>query len=662
MDYTKFYNSRYVPKNLTEYEIAEWYNERLGYVRDGFIYKGSRITGDHYWFLNYVPINLTYTTSGNQVVDEVNFPFYCQTDDWLFKQIEEADQAGKKAILLITGRGFGKTLTILSTGLKEFWFRENFYGIISSSSDALVNPCFSVFKDSIERINKAHPAIAVPLLKSKDDFVRIGETLNVEGEENRRSVEAKGTMEKITYGNHAGKTKGRRIHWQLMEEIGSWDQPGVAPLKRCIGNSEGTWIVQNTPKARVFMIGTGGEVSSTTIKDLYYNPDDYNIFVPTSYEKRKGIFIPCTDKMFYEETGIPDRVKAKEYHDNKRLALKDNIDKYLVYCSEFPYTEDEVFRLKGTNSFPQDLIAKAIQNITEFKTSIKPRRGKFFRNKQSDLSQGIVFEESPEGPVWMYEEPEKNYNILTGERTDFSNLYIAGYDGIDQGTSDSSSKGGSSLALLIKKGMNPNLKLGSTVNKYVLKINYRPQEVEDAYEQSMLALIYYNAKVNIEFSKINIVSYFKKHGQHWRFIKRPKLTVSDGLQEKDTNLIGTIANATNWGYGIGFIKQHVKDSWDQLDDLEMCEQLKDFTYENKTDFDIISAMCWCEIAYSEVIIKPMTENTKEMIDIGYYTDPMTGQKKYGQKPVSFSIGISSASLSNIKYIDLQKNKVVYDNE
>ena len=58
----------------------------------------------------------------------------------------------------------------------------------------------------------------------------------------------------------------------------------------------------------------------------------------------------------------------------------------------------------------------------------------------------------------------------------------------------------------------------------------------------------------------------------------------------------------------------------------------------------------------------MTENTGEVINIGYYTDPTTGQKKYGQKPVSFSMGISSASLSNIKYIDLQKNKVVYDNE
>ena len=662
MDVNKFYNSRHVPKNLTEYEIADWYNERLEYVKNGFTYNGSRITGDHYWFLNYVPINVTFTESTGNVIDEIRFPFYCQTDDWLFKQIEEADQAGKKAIMLLTGRGFGKTLTILSTGLKEMWFRENFFGVISSSTDALANPAFNTFRDTIERINKAHPAIAVPLIKSKDDFIRIGETLNIEGEENKRETISKGTMEKITYANHAGKTKGRRLHWQLMEEVGSWDQNGVAPLKKCIGNSMGTWKVQNTPKARVFMIGTGGEVTSSTIKDIFYNPDAFNIFVPTSYEKRKAIFIPCIDKMYYEETGIPDRERAKAYHDNERLLLKDDTNALITYCSEYPYTEEEVFRLKGTNAFPQELIAKAIQNITEFQTSTKPKRGRFFRNKQSDLSQGIIFEESPEGPVWIYEDPERNHNILTGERTDFSNLYIAGYDGIDQGTSDSSSKGGSNLALVVKKGMNPNLKLGSTVNKYVCKINYRPQEVEDAYEQTMLTLIYYNAKVNIEYSKINIPSHFKKWHQEWRFLKRPKLTVSDGLQERDTTLVGTIANETNWGYGIGFIKQHVKESWDQLDDLEMCEQLRDFTYENKTDFDIISAMCWCEIAYSEVVLRPMTEVSKEVISIGYYTDPYTGKKMFGKKPIRHSSELSQASLSNIKYIDLQKNRAVYDNE
>lgn len=630
MDYSKFYNSRQVPKGLTEYEIADWYNERLQYVKDGFTYKGARITGDHYWFLNYVPINVTFTESTGNVVDEVRFPFYCQTDDWLFKQIEEADQAGKKAIMLITGRGFGKTLSILSTGLKEMWFRENFYGVISSSTDALVNPAFNTFRDTIERINKAHPAIAVPLIKAKDDFIRIGETLNVEGEENKREIISKGTMEKITYANHAGKTKGRRLHWQLMEEIGSWDQNGVAPLKRCIGNSEGTWNVQNTRKARVFMIGTGGEVTSSTIKDIYYNPDAFNIFVPTSYEKRKAIFIPCVDKMFYEETGIPDRVKAKEYHDTKRQQLESDINALITYCSEFPYTEDEVFRLKGTNNFPQHLIAKAIQNVTEFQTTPKPIRGVFFRKKQSDLSQGVEFVSSKEGPIWMYEEPELQKDEITGAQTQFSGLYIAGYDGIDQGTSDSASGKGSNLSMVIKKSMNPTLRDNTSSNIYVLKIDYRPQDVEDAYEQCMLALIYYNARANIEFSKIGIVAYFKKHFQHHRFIKRPKLSISDGLQEKESNLIGTLATETNWSFGLGFIKEYIKENWQSMYDHDMLVQCRDFTWENKTDFDIVSAMCWCEIAFSEIVLKPIRSVSTEVVNVGYYTDPLTGKKKYGK--------------------------------
>lgn len=654
------------PKGLTGISLSDWYNEMLHYCKVGYEHKGNRITGDHFWFLNFYRINLNYVRKDGTIFDEVGSPLYCQTDDWLYKQIEEAHEFNPKKpkILLVTGRGMGKTHNVVSIGDKGFYTKPNFTGVISSSTETLVKPTFNVFRTSIDLINKAHPSIAISLLKNTDEELHVGEVITDEGdEENKKTKTGKGYIERIIY-KKKDVTRGRRLDYQHFEEVGAWNQPGVATLEDCLTASEGTFSIGEYKKCRTFLTGTGGSVTSIALKKIFYDPDKFNIFVPREYEKRKAIFLPSQVKWggTYEETGIPDVERALPMIMAEREVKKGDIDAFLKHCSEYPIKEEEVFRLSGTNSFPQDLIARAIQNITEFKTSVKPKKGKFFRNKQSDLSQGIVFEESQEGPVWIYEEPEKNYNVLTGEKTDFSNLYIAGYDGIDQGTSDSSSKGGSKLSLVIKKGMNPNLKLSSTVNKYVCKINYRPQEVEDAYEQSMLALIYYNAKVNIEYSKINIVAYFKKNGQHWRFIKRPKLTVSDGLQEKDTNLIGTIANETNWGYGIGFIKQYVKENWDQLDDLEMCEQLKDFTYENKTDFDIISAMCWCEIAYSEVIIKPMTENTGEVINIGYYTDPTTGQKKYGQKPTSFSMGITPTSLSNIKYIDLQKNRAVYDNE
>lgn len=665
MDFSKFQIAQSPPKDLDGASLSDWYNEMLYYCKAGYEYKGQRISGDYFWFLNFYRINLNFRRSDGVVFDEIGPPAFCQTDDWLFKQIEEAHEHDPKKpkIMLLTGRGMGKTHVTVSIGLKGMYSKPNFTGVVSSSSDTLVAPTYKVFRTAIELINQRHPSLSISLSKDTEKILQVGEVITDEGgNEKKRAKVSKGIIEKIIYGDSVDPTRGRRLDYQHFEEVGAWGT--TAKLADCLTASEGTFGVGEYKKCRVFLTGTGGSVTSGQIKELFYNPDKYNIFVPREYEKRKAIFIPSQLKWggTYEETGIPDVQRALVMLNAEREVKKDDPEKYLKHCAEFPQKEEEVFRLSGTNAFPQELIAKAIQNITEFQTSTKPKRGRFFRNKQSDLSQGVIFEESPEGPVWIYEDPERNHNILTGERTDFSNLYIAGYDGIDQGTVDSSSKGGSSLALLIKKGMNPNLKLGSTVNKYVCKINYRPKEVEDAYEQSMLALIYYNAKVNIEYSKINIVSYFKKWHQQWRFIKRPKLTVSDGLQEKDTNLIGTIANPTNWGYGIGFIKEHVKDSWDQLDDLEMCEQLRDFTYENKTDFDIISAMCWCEIAYSEVIIKPMIETTNEVINIGYYTDPMTGKKVFGQKPIKHSSELSQASLSNIKYIDLQKNRAVYDNE
>lgn len=90
MGYEHFYTGRNPLTSkgvdISSIDNIEWYNEQLARIgKKGYTYKGTRLTGDHYWFLNFVPISLKHRLPNGKVIDELGFPLFCQTDDWLFK-------------------------------------------------------------------------------------------------------------------------------------------------------------------------------------------------------------------------------------------------------------------------------------------------------------------------------------------------------------------------------------------------------------------------------------------------------------------------------------------------------------------------------------------------------------------------------------------------
>lgn len=620
-------------EELKSVSNIEWYDEQLSRIgKKGFIYKGTRLTGDHYWFLNFFPINLNYIDKHGIVVDELGYPLFCQTDDWLFKQIEEAREE-RKGIFLMTGRGYGKTNIVISIGLKQFYFLDNFYGVISASGDAHADTTFKLYSDAIVNINKKHPTIGIDLITDSTQELRKGEYIYTTQEDGKIKKEAvkQGLMEKVVYGNRAGSTKGKRLHFQHWEEIGDWS--GAATLKRCIMASEGTTKIGTYNKCMSFYTGTGGTILSTQAREIYNNPDAYRIFVPKEYDRRKAIFIP-TDMKYggtWEETGIPDIEKALVEIHKRREELKDDIEALSLNTQEYPLTEDEMFKLRGTNNFPQHLIATQIQRIETFKDVPKPKIGKLVPNDYKDLSKGVSFKEDKNGDCVVFEEPELSING-EGKKFSYPKQYIAGIDGINEGIKDTSSGEGSKFALVIKKTINPEKRLNSTTNKYVFRYLKRPNDIAEAYDQVMLALIWYDCKANIEFTKTGIIAHLDKYKQTNRLIKRPKLTWADGLSDKESKLIGTLATTKNWQFMLQFINEYIKEYYDHIEDLELLYQMRDFSYEQKGDYDLIAAMGMCEIACDEINQIEIPQIYNEIIKIGYYKDQY-GNMKYGSIPI-----------------------------
>lgn len=622
--------------DIRSIDNVDFYNEQLSRItRKGFTYKGTRITGDHYWYMNFCPIQLKYEKKDGTRINDLGYPLFCQTDDWFWKQVEEAEEAGKD-IFLMTGRGQGKTYKVISKGLKGLFFIDNFRGVIAASGDDHADVTFTMYRDAINNINLLHPTIGIDLVIDTGDKLRKGEFISSVGEDGKvkKTKKELGLMEKVIYNNRSGATKGRRLNFQHYEEVGAWG--GKATLKECILASEGTFRVGNFVTGMSFYTGTGGNMLSTQAKDIFYQPDVYNIFVPREYEKRKAIFIP-SQKMYggtYEETGIPDEDLALKIIHEKRKEKQGDIIALSTFIQEFPTNEEEMFRLKGTNNFPQELIATQIQRIELFGDVPKPKIGRLFPIDFKDLSKGVKFVETAEGDCVVMEEPEESTDG-EGRRLIYPRQYVAGYDGINEGTDDTSSGEGSKLAFVIKKNINPEKKLSSSTNKYVFRYLKRPANIIDAYMQVTLALIWYDCNMNIEFTKTGIISFLEKYKQTHRLIKRPKLTWADGLSDKESRLVGTLATTKNWQFILQFINQYIREEYMQMEDLEMLVQLRDFSYENKGEYDLVAAMGMCEIAYDEYKEMPMEEKTTKMEKIGYYLD-RNGIKQYGVIPQNFA--------------------------
>jgi hypothetical protein len=103
-------------------------------------------------------------------------------------------------------------------------------------------------------------------------------------------------------------------------------------------------------------------------------------------------------------------------------------------------------------------------------------------------------------------------------------LYVAGIDGIDIGASQTSdkTKDPSDFCITIKRRA-----FGMSEPQYVAMYKDRPGNIREAYKIAMCLLRYYNAKVNIEATRMGMVTWARENKCLQYFMKRPRATLTD---------------------------------------------------------------------------------------------------------------------------------------
>lgn len=615
------------PKNSKPYR--DYWTEQYKRCVDGYTVGKYRITGDHYFFLNFYRMK---TVDGEKKAGAGRteaFPTFFAKQYEYFHYLEMCEYLYKDCVAL-KSRGVGFSEIGACLGVRPFITTKGFTTIYTAYTESYVDTVLGKCWVQLNWLNQNTDG-GMKRLRQKIDNIKHkrASLVDSEGIEFGRMADIEG----IT-ADHPRKIRGERVDRLLFEEAGS--NPILSTSW-----TQGTALVE-LGGARVgikIAWGTGGDMGPALagLAKMFEDPLSAgvlpykNFYSDDGTAQYTGFFIPAYEFMmrpgYVDNRGVTDTKRAKAFYEEQRK-LKSG-ERLLEYCSEYCFTPKEALLRQGENIFDSVLIADRITQIRVHKMGTSPQHiALLWDREDNDNSRNKVKAvSSPNSKILVYEEPKRD-----SEGNIYNNLYVAGIDSIDQGTGDSATQYDvSDFCIVVKRRV-----FGLNEPKYVCIYKDRPRDIREAYENAMKILVWYNCKALLEHTKISILTYFREKKKDSLFMRRPKSSLGD-IKKGNSAMIGVPATETIIKHGLELINNFVNDYCYGIDSDEMLEQLLNYSYENKRKFDIVAALGMCEMADEELTgINPKVKNevTKTWKDIGWYIDDR-GYKRYGIIPTTW---------------------------
>ena len=484
---------------------VDFWHEQLRRCVEGYTVGQYRVTGDHYFFLNFYRMKTVDDTKKAGAGAIETFPRFVSKQYEFFHYVEMCEYLGKDVVAL-KSRGIGWSEIGACLGVRPFITTRNFRTLYTANNDAYVDAVLDKCWWQLNWLNNNTNG-GMKRVRQKIDNIKQkrASRLDKEGTEFGRMSEIEGIVADVPR-----KIRGDRVDRLMFEEFGS------NPVSRTSW-IQGTALVElgGVRKGIKMGWGTGGDMGPALqgLSEIFNDPDSFNVlpykhnYTDDGTTQFTGFFIPAYTFMlksgFADSRGVTDIVAAKNYYESERKKKSGN--SLLEYCAEYCFTPNEALLRQGDNIFDSIAIADRLTQIRVHKEGIKPRRVSLLwdRSKETDelnLTK-VKVKDNPNSKLLVYEEP-----LLDENQQVYRNLYVAGIDSIDQGTGDSATQTDvSDFCIVIKKR-----NFGMQEPKYVAIYKDRPRDIREAYDIAMKLLVWYNCKALLEHTKISIVTYFKE--------------------------------------------------------------------------------------------------------------------------------------------------------
>ena len=620
------------PKGTKQHR--DFWEEQHKRCINGYTYKNYRITGDHYFFLNFYQLQQVHDVEVTGSGRDVSFPSFMQAQYEYFHYIELAETL-RKDVLTLKSRGVGWSEIQAAMGQSRYTTTSHYVSIFTAfyedyllGTGGVLTKCW----DALEFLNTETEGGMRRLRQSVNTQYRKRQSL-LDREKNET-----GHMAEISaiIVDKPRKLRGTRVDRLFFEEAGSNEN-----LTKLWIQSLALVSVQGKKFGTRIQFGTGGDTGPQLagLEKMFFDPVGFNILPYRHNYTKNGeyaltqYFVPqyqC-QVSYLDKRGVTSKKQAKDYFEIERQKYLNNLQEYLINCQEYCFTPEEQLSRQGVNSFNQLKLAERRMEIEVHKTVQKPDRGylEWTYNSNQEID-GVKWISSPHGNILRIEPPIKD-----AENQPLKNLYVGGIDSIDQGVTDSVvGEKGSKFACLIKKRT-----MGNHGDKYVCIYVDRPAVAKEAYAMAQKMLWYYGCKANLEDTKITFRAYLRERKwDHRMLMKRPQYGLENAqgvkFRKNTSNLWGTPGSLKMIQHGLELIADYVEDFTQNIDFLEMIDQLQKYSFENKGAFDIVSAMIMTEIGDEDMFNSKIKEGIQEKRitrDVGYYIDER-GIKRWGVIP------------------------------
>ena len=603
-------------------EFDRFWDQEFTRCIEGYEVSGAKITGKHYFYLNYCLINKVNLTDDNRGKRKVSkgflLPDFWDGDYEYFWFLEIAENGINPALLpslhlnnkvlwteggksMIVGkarrRGFSyknaatiaweytfikKSLTLVAAYDKKYLFSE--IGIFTKVIDMLnhLNTNCPAFKRS-RLVNKvADGRIKSGYIEYTDDGTEL----------------AKGHQSSITcvsFMNNPDAARGADASKIIVEEAGTF-----------INWNESYYAMEPSIKAgdyytgMMIVFGTGGDMEAGTIDfaEMYYNPDNYNMMPFENVwdedglrDKSAGFFFPMYQNYegAYDKSGNSDIVKAKELlsklRENKKAKAKSP-DEYLRHTTEYAWSPSEAFQIISNNVFPTEDLRRQL-GLCMTKDEYKGICGKMAYDSNGnpefvpDLSlrpleyRDKTLDKSGCIQIWEKPTPGISYNLYTG--------------GLDPYATDEANYSDSLGSLFIFK----RYAIGEETHDLpVAEYTGRPQNFKEFYDQCILLIEYYNASCLYE----NNINNFKTHCENKHKLhllsRTPSIVKAASNQHTNTYGIRVVGNSYSSvkneliTYVNNWLREEYEDGKSNVYKIKSIGLLQELiTYNSRGNFD-----------------------------------------------------------------------------
>jgi hypothetical protein len=534
----------------------DFWDEEARRCMNGYSVGGMRITGFHYFYLNYCPIlrveDKYLITKQKGASKSEHLPAFWDGDYNYFWALEIAKHGirsphdpdltishdekvrilhnldlsinidtnsldGGKHFVVLKARGKGYSYKAGAVLARNFNLGTNSknYGIADDKTYLIEDGVLSKAFETVNFVDH-NTAWTQPRLKDTELFKRAGYKLQIGGTDVERG--RNNQIIGVSTKNNPNKARGKRGDIILFEEAGKF--PNLLPAWEICRSSveQGAYVV-----GTMIAYGTGGteEADYEGLEMLFYDPDTYNVLPMENIwdDGKQGttcaFFVPAWQNWegYMDGDGNSLEADARGFLDSIREQKKQARDTRALeqYTSENPYTPQEATLRVTANVFPTHELTLQLNHINITGIYKSALSGLLMEN----ASGQVEFKPVPV-PKPILDYPTKAHADLTGAISIVETpiriggqvphgLYIIGHDPYAHDQSSGDSLGS---AYVIKMA-NP---FSRTYNDCIVAWYVGRPATQDDFNKNLFNLArYYNAKIGFENDRGDVIAYARRH-------------------------------------------------------------------------------------------------------------------------------------------------------